>query len=353
MACLLLVAGASTTGEETAPPQTGSIEWNQDTLLSGFWAHTIDLGRDYDGPINATLVRRPRHRERDCAVLYVHGYVDYFFQAHLADYYEHVPAPVTTRTGCDFFALDLRKYGRSLTAGYEYPNFAKNLDEYFQEITEALTLIDSESYPFVLLNAHSTGALTAVRYLQEGQRRQAVNAVFLNSPFLDFNDRDLSWFGVRVAKVIGWMVPHAKRKSTVPVWYARALLLQSEQCPDCHGRWAFNTEIKPVTGFPVFAGWVRAIAKAHDRARKGGIVQPILILHSARSNDGTESIWHEEYRRADLVLDVEDMKREGPKLGAHVTIQAIEGGVHDLSLSDPEAKARMFGAVTAWLQALR
>lgn len=349
---LVLAAVLSTAGGSVAPGQPGPMTWDPDTLLPGFWAHTIDLGHDYDGPIRATLLRRPRHRQRDCAVLYIHGYVDYFFQAHLSDYYENAPAPVTTRTGCDFFALDLRKYGRSLDSGYKYPNFAKSLDEYFQEITVALTLLESEGYPFVLLNGHSTGALTAVRYLQKGPRRQAVNAVFLNSPFLDFNDRDLPWFGVRVAKVVGWIAPHAKRKSTVPLWYARSLL-RPDLCADCHGRWEFDTELKPIKGFPVFLGWVRAIANAQNRARKGGIVQPILIVHSAKSNDGTDAVWHEEYRRADLVLDVEDMKREGPKLGPHVTIQPIEGGVHDLSLSDPDAQTRVFGALSAWLQGLR
>jgi alpha-beta hydrolase superfamily lysophospholipase len=350
---LVLAAAMSTAEGSVAPGQPGPMTWDHDTLLPEFWAHTIDLGHDYDGPIHATLVRRPLHRQRDCAVLYIHGYVDYFFQAHLADYYEKAPAPVTTRTGCDFFALDLRKYGRSLPAGYEYPNFAKSLDEYFQEITEALTLLESEGYPFVLLNGHSTGALTAVRYLQDGPRRQAINAVFLNSPFLDFNDRDLRWFGVHVAKVVGRISPHTQSKSTVPLWYARALLRQSDACADCHGRWEFNTTLKPIKGFPVFFGWVRAIANAQDRARKGGIAQPILILHSARSNDGTDAVWHEEFRRSDLVLDVEDMKREGPKLGPDVTIQPIEGGVHDLSLSDPDAQTRVFGALSTWLQTLR
>ena len=86
--------------------------------------------------------------------------------------------------------------------------------------------------------------------------------------------------------------------------------------------------------------------------RKGGIGQPILILHSARSNDGADTIWHEEYRRSDLVLDVEDMKREGKALGQQVTIRAIEGGVHDLVLSDPDAQARVFAEVTAWLRGL-
>ena len=53
------------------------------------------------------------------------------------------------------------------------------------------------------------------------------------------------------------------------------------------------------------------------------------------------------------MLDVGDMKREGPKLGPHVTILSIEGGVHDLTLSDPDAQTRVFSAVSAWLQTLR
>ena len=98
---------------------------------------------------------------------------------------------------------------------------------------------------------------------------------------------------------------------------------------------------------------MRAIANAQDAVRRGGIGRPILILHSARSNPGTDLVWHEEYRRTDLVLDVEDIKRDAPKLGPRVTVQPVEGGVHDLSLSDPDAQARVFAAVSAWLRNLR
>jgi len=348
---IVFVAVVPTKGGAAAR-QPGATTWQSDLFLSGFWAHTIDLKDDYDGPITATVVRRPRDRQRDCAVLYIHGYVDYFFQAPLADYYERAPIPATTRTGCDFFALDLRKYGRSLPVGYKYPNFAKDLDEYFPEITETLRLIASEGYRFVLLNGHSTGALTAVRYLQDGPRRQAVNAVFLNSPFLDFNDRDLSGFRAGLVKFLGKFIPHASGKSTIPLWYARSLLRPSEACRECHGRWEFERRLKPIEGFPVFFGWVRAILNAQELARKGGIGQPILILHSARSNDGIGPVWRDEYRRSDLVLDVADIEREGPRLGPRVTIQSIEGGVHDLVLSDADAQARVFAAVSAWLQAL-
>lgn len=71
------------------------------------------------------------------------------------------------------------------------------------------------------------------------------------------------------------------------------------------------------------------------------------------SNDGKGTAWDPEYLGADLVLDVEDMKREGPKLGPHVTIKAIEGGVHDLVLSDVDAQAQVFGEVTDWLRSVQ
>ena len=75
--------------------------WQKDTLLGqeGFWALTLALEPDYDGPVSATLIRRPLRRERECAVLYLHGYVDYFFQAHLADYYQYMLAGGQTARG--------------------------------------------------------------------------------------------------------------------------------------------------------------------------------------------------------------------------------------------------------------
>jgi hypothetical protein len=44
------------------------------------------------------------------------------------------------RAGYDFYALELRKYGRSLD-GAAHPNFCKEFTEYFPEITWALDII--------------------------------------------------------------------------------------------------------------------------------------------------------------------------------------------------------------------
>ena len=177
----------------------------------------------------------------------------------------------------------MRKYGRSLPLHYKYPNFAKNLDEYYPEITKALTIIRGEGYPFVILNGHSTGALTAARYLQDGTEKGVVDAAFLNSPFLDFNDRDISGFGERIARSIGKIAPHSSAEivratcGTPSACYSHALRARTVTAAG-----VFDTNLKPIDGFPVFLGWVRAIAIAQDKVRKGGIGQPILILHSAR-----------------------------------------------------------------------
>lgn len=77
-----------------------------DLLGPPYERHTIDLGSDDEGPVVATLVRRRAERPSRRAVLYVHGFVDYFFQTHVADFF--------AARGWDFYALDLRKYGRSL-----------------------------------------------------------------------------------------------------------------------------------------------------------------------------------------------------------------------------------------------
>ena len=57
----------------------------------------------------ATLIRKTSDRRGRRAVLYLHGWNDYFFQTHLADYLSDI--------GYDFYALDLRRYGRSMRPG--------------------------------------------------------------------------------------------------------------------------------------------------------------------------------------------------------------------------------------------
>lgn len=53
-----------------------------------FRTHIFHFPADYDGPVIATLFEAPRPTiDNGRAVLYVHGYIDYFFQEHLAEHF--------------------------------------------------------------------------------------------------------------------------------------------------------------------------------------------------------------------------------------------------------------------------
>ena len=131
---------------------------------------------DYDGRVVATLVRLPAaDAPRGARVLYVHGFIDYFFQRHMAERF--------AAEGYAFYALDLRKHGRSLLP-HQHPCFCKDIAEYYADITRALEEIGAD----VLLAGHSTGGLICSLYAHEGELRDRVRALWLNSPFFDWRD---------------------------------------------------------------------------------------------------------------------------------------------------------------------
>src|SRR5690349_4484433 len=112
--------------------QTGQVtkSLRPDILGRPYYAETIPLAPDEEGDVVATLVRRkvPQRRSRK-AVLHVHGFCDYFFQTEAADFW--------VERGYDFYALDLRKYGRSLRP-HQTPNYVSDLAEYDPEIAAAM-----------------------------------------------------------------------------------------------------------------------------------------------------------------------------------------------------------------------
>ncbi len=96
-----------------------------DVLGPGFESETLALPDDDEGEVVATLVRHRGPASSRRAVLYVHGFTDYFFQRELAERY--------VAAGLHFYALDLRKYGRSLRP-HQTPNFCRDIREYFAEL---------------------------------------------------------------------------------------------------------------------------------------------------------------------------------------------------------------------------
>jgi alpha-beta hydrolase superfamily lysophospholipase len=287
--------------------------WRPDALLEGFEALELEFPADYDGPVSATLVRLPAGAAPRGAVLYLHGFVDYFFQRHMAERF--------AAEGYAFYALDLRKHGRSLRA-HQHPNFCKSLSEYYADITRALDEIGEE----VLLAGHSTGGLLAAVYVHEGRRRDAVRALWLNSPFFDWRLPDWRVAQLHLAAAWGRFFPFFKDESTLRPDYVESLLED----------WEFDTRLKPPRGFPIFYGWLGAITDAHAKVRRGLRLEcPVLSMHSDE---------------ADIVLDWRDIAKWSRMLGSRVTVLAFPGGTHDLVLSRPRVREEVFRQLFAWAE---
>ena len=306
------------------------VEWKPDCPLGdGFFYTTLQFPDDYDGRVTATVVRNePLLADSRGTVLYIHGFLDYVFQAHVARRF--------VAEGYNFYGLDLRKYGRSMDDA-KHPNICLSMEEYFPDIEAAIDLIPRNER--VILYAHSTGAIPASLYAKDHGAR--IDRLIFNSPFLDFKESKIgTWLGAKW----GHLFPFQEWKNPVSRWYGRSLH------QDSHGHWRFNIDWKPIDSAVAYFGWIRAVVKAQDRIRKGlGLPQPILVLHSDKSSSSKTRTWRDKYARTDLILDVDDIKERSKHLGTDVRLVEIPGAVHDVVLSAPEVREKAITEMLDWL----
>ena len=305
------------------------LDWRDDQELGpDFRQLTLSFTPDYDGEATATVVRNSRLLPpTKSAILYLHGFIDYFFQRHVADRFN--------AAGHNFYGLDLRKYGRSLK-GAAHPNVCLAFEEYFEEITKSLEVIASEGHSSAVLMAHSTGALPAALYSKDGKNRDFIARLIFNSPFLE-----MPHSGAGVLAWLGQWLRFQDADNRINEWYAKSLHKDHE------GEWKFNTAFKPIQGFRAYYGWIRAVVLAQKRIKEGlGLTHPVLVLHSDKSADDKE--WSEKLHRADLVLRVNDIKTLAPRLGTRVVLKEIEDGKHDLTLSLEKPRELCLEAMVEW-----
>jgi len=319
------------------------LGWKPDILGDGYSQMVLDLGSDPDGEgaVEAVLVRRePRPGEtppgeRSGAVLYVHGFADYFFQTELADFF--------AARGLRFYALDLRKCGRARKTG-QTAHYVSDLVLYDDELDRALaTVTAAHSGKPVLLVAHSTGGLIVPLWLN--RRRLAGNpagnvaAVVLNSPWLDLQvSNRLRGPVTQLLRMLSKVRPFLVLSLPEGV-YGRTLHVSGT------GEWEYDLDLKPMAGFPVTVGWLNAIRRAQVRLHHGiETGAPILVLRSAKSAPGNKANDH-----ADLVIDTAQIAQWESSLGSELTDIPIKDARHDVFLSVPEVRASAYEAVGDWL----
>jgi alpha-beta hydrolase superfamily lysophospholipase len=319
-------------------------EWVADELGAGYQKQTIPLGTDPDGEgtIDATLVRRTPPDTIDAAVLYVHGFSDYFFQEELADFF--------TERGFAFYALDLRKCGRSRHDG-QTGHYVSDLALYDAELDRALAIIRAETGDKpVVLAAHSTGGLILPLWLDRlnkkpgGVAATGIVGLILNSPWFDLQGKPwMRTVGTRMIAATAKVKPKSVIKLPPTDAYGTSLHVSA------HGEWEFNTAFKPLNGFPVTYGWLTAIRKGHAKLHKGlDVGVPSLVLRSSKTVFARS--WSPEIDKADAVLDVKQIAQWAGCLGDSVTSIPIAGARHDVFISKDEARKAAYDAVDGWLR---
>lgn len=311
-----------------------------DVLGEPYLAETITLADDAEGAVVATLVSRRAAEPTTTAVLYVHGFSDYFFQTELADFF--------VGRGHDFYALDLRKYGRSLRE-HQTPAYVDSLREYDEELNAAWQLItERDGHTEVVLVAHSTGGL--ILPLWAGARREALTqlrGLVLNSPWFDLRGPAVLRTAAVGTILKGVAKARPKRALSLPGGSPYGATLHADHA----GEFTFDVAWKPMAGMPVNPGWIAAIRRGHARLHRGlGLQVPCLVLTSDRTGR-VRSLDHPDAHATDLVLDVEQIRRWAPALGNHVTEITIAGGRHDLFLSVPAVRATAYDTVGTWWDA--
>ena len=313
---------------------TQSTEYQPDILGTGYEKLTLNLADDYDGKVIATLVRKQAAQATKKAVLYIHGFIDYFFQTEMAEQFN--------QHDYDFYALDLRKYGRSYLPHQKY-YYVLNLNEYDEEITQALKIIGQEGHTEVLLAGHSTGGLIATLYAAHYPQHHLIQALWCNSPFYDFNMP--AWkkkLALPKLSALGKRLPNLKFPSELNKWYVTSLH------KDLQGEWDFSLEWKKPTYPKVYLSFVHAIFEAQKEIHAGVQINvPTLVMHSHKTTYPKK--FNRDAQSTDVILEVKDIIRDAGKIQGDVNVMTIQNGLHDLVLSAPEVRKEVYHQLFSWL----
>lgn len=339
-------------------PDVGSRPglWAPDFLGSSFQQRELALQPDNEGAVVATLVRclvpgptapDPRGQRGGGAgepidvVLYLHGWADYFLQAELAGY--------LCGEGFPFYALDLRKFGRSLRP-WQTPGYTDDLAVYDEDLTAAMEAIRADiteargpdANVRVHLLGHSLGGLIAA--LWADRNPEALGTLILNAPWLELQ-------GSSIIRTIAMHLvdPISRGDPLRAFWLPEMPGYWQSVSKDAHGEWQLDPVWRPRASFPIRAGWAKAVMAGHaDVEKRLHVAAPTLVLLSERTR--IQMDWSAEMMEADAVINVEETANRALRLGRRVAVFRYPGALHDVFLSRRKVREEAYRDLAAWLR---
>lgn len=323
------------------------LAWAEDILGPDFQSVPLELGADPDGEgdVRATLVRYCPGGDANAAyddrpaLVWVHGMTDYFFHSHVAEYFYE--------QGYAFYALDLRKCGRSRQEGQTW-HYISDLRYYDADLNAAL---DALPHSRVVIMGHSTAGTIVALWLDrlrrtDSARFERIAGVIFNSPWLAMMGvSDATYEALKYAIYAGATIaPRFEIPAGDLTTYGESV--HSSQ----HGDWDFDLTFKPLGGHAKYLGWLAAVFKGFDAIHSGhvDIGVPLLTMTSNRSELGKK--YSESANTADTVVDQRQSQRWAKELSSQYTLHVVKDGRHDLFLSRPEPLDDAFSAATEWLR---
>lgn len=305
-----------------------------DVLGDGFNKLTLSLADDYEGAVIATLIRRNSKTQTGKAILYIHGFNDYFFQEEMAKQFNN--------QGYNFYALDLRKYGRS-HLNHQKLNNVRSLLEYNEEIDLALQIIKSENNNQVILKGHSTGGLIVTNYARNHLNSNLFHGIICNSPFYEFNLNIIERkIGIPILSMLSTYFPNKLISSGFSKLYGYSLHENK------HGEWNYSLTWKPHEIPKVNLGFISAIYNAQKKIQNNLVIDvPLLVMYSNKSI--YENHWSEKFKEGDAVLNVNHIRNYASKIKENVTSFEIENGMHDLIISKKSVRENVYEKMFEWI----
>ena len=309
-------------------------EYQLDLLGAPYQRLEFSHPNDYEGPVISTIIRRKAKKTTNKAILYVHGFCDYFFQTEMAEQFN--------THGFDFYALDLRKYGRSHLSHQKLYN-VRELCEYSADLDAAIELIETEQHDMIILCGHSTGGLITTLYAAQHPKHKSLKALWLNSPFYDFNMRDiekkiaLPRLSQLAKKFPDLLFPSRLNKFYVPSLHQFY-----------HGEWLFNLEWKKPKMPLVRLSFIRAIHLAQQTLHQGITLDiPTLIMHSHQTRYPLR--FNKAAQSSDVILNIEDMQKWGHTIQGDVEFYKVHDALHDVVLSKHPVRKDVYQKLFDWL----
>ncbi len=271
------------------------------------------------------------------AVLYIHGFNDYFFNKEFAQRF--------LDAGYSFFAIDLHNHGKNINKDTKRYYFT-DVKEFYPEINLALDIIkDRYKIENISLYGISQGALIAALFENDNQR---VNALILDSPFFDFH---LGWaietLALPLVTTLGSFFPELKIDSDEPNVFGQSIH------KDYQGEWDIDLELKAIKkNAPIYLGWLNAVTQAQKRLQNGlDIKVPSLILSSDIST--SEQSNPKYHHSTDTVLDVNEMHTYAKMLSKNqslITQIKIPKAMHGVLISPIKVREKGYETIFKWLK---